>query len=77
MRFVLQVCPSPPDRLCVIERTDPTADLTFSIIADPGGATMLWEETHPNVVVENGLFTVIRGSTVDFPSVCLMGRLGI
>jgi len=53
---------------------DTTADLTFTIFADAGGVTSLWTETHPDVVIESGLFTVTLGSYTPFGSTVFNGQ---
>jgi len=44
-------------------------DLTFRIYTDPTGGTMLWDEAHPGVIIEKGLFALILGDTspLDLP----------
>jgi len=41
-----------------------TAAITFTICADSLGSACLWDETHPAVTVEDGLFNVILGSLI-------------
>ncbi len=43
-------------------------DLTFSIYSISSGGSALWHETHNDVLVDNGLFSVILGSTTSIPS---------
>ncbi len=43
-------------------------DLTFRIYPDAAGGTPLWQETHIQAAVEDGLFTVILGSVTTFPA---------
>lgn len=44
-------------------------DLTFTLSTSPNNSVQLWEETHQDVVVQNGLFNVILGSItpLDLP----------
>jgi hypothetical protein len=41
---------------------DTTVALVFQIYADSNGVTSLWDETHPSVVIIDGLFQVLLGS---------------
>jgi hypothetical protein len=41
---------------------DTTVALVFQIYADSNGVTSLWDETHPSVVIADGLFQVQLGS---------------
>ena len=41
---------------------DTVASIVFRICSDSLGVTELWSETHPNVVVQKGLFQVLLGS---------------
>ncbi|MFZ2095670.1 MAG: hypothetical protein WAV05_03440 [Anaerolineales bacterium] len=43
-------------------------DLTFSIYSISSGGSALWDETHNDVLIEDGLFSVILGSTESIPS---------
>lgn len=45
-----------------------TYDLTFSIYSVSSGGSAIWDEDHNDVLVENGLFSVILGSTESIPS---------
>jgi hypothetical protein len=46
---------------------DTVVDLTFELYEDEGGASLLWTETHPNVTIINGLFSLILGDLSPFP----------
>lgn len=48
---------------------DPTATLTFRLFDTPTGGTALWTETHTDVAVESGVFSVLLGSVVSLASV--------
>ena len=41
---------------------DGSHDLLFTVFDTASGGNMLWQETHPSVMVKNGLFNVILGS---------------
>ena len=51
---------------CLIDeegnKYDGEADITFSIWNDIGDGEKLWEETHNNIVVVNGAFSVVLGT---------------
>jgi len=42
-------------------------DITFGIYAMPSGSSLLWSETHSDVSIVNGLFSVILGSQTALP----------
>ncbi|MBU0982566.1 MAG: hypothetical protein KKA42_01755 [candidate division Zixibacteria bacterium] len=46
---------------------DTTVNLTFSVYTDTTGVNILWEETQENVVVTDGMFSVLLGSEKDLP----------
>ena len=54
---------------------DTVVDMTFSIFQDSAGTTLLWTETHADVVVETGLFSVLLGSQVSFPESLFNGAI--
>ena len=54
---------------------DTTADLTIVIFADEAGTTPLWQETHPDVTVVNGLFDVVLGSINPIPDTVFNGEV--
>jgi hypothetical protein len=43
-----------------------TTNITFKIFSEESGGTVIWTETHQNVPVNNGLFTVMLGSIMPF-----------
>jgi hypothetical protein len=43
-----------------------SVSMTFSLYDTPGGGSPLWTETHSNVIVTDGVFSVILGSIVNF-----------
>ena len=45
-----------------------TADIIVTIFDDAGGTSSLWTETHPDVVVVEGLFDLQLGSRNPFPA---------
>ncbi len=51
-----------------------TVDITFGIYAMPIGTSLLWSETHLNVTVSSGLFSVILGSETTLPDSVFMGN---
>jgi len=54
---------------------DTTTDLTFSIWENQASFVPLWSETHPDVVIENGLFSVTLGQYTDFPGTLFDGSI--
>ncbi len=48
---------------------DTTADLTFRLYKDPAPVGLIWEETHYDIVITDGLFSVLLGSIVPFDGV--------
>ena len=54
---------------------DTTVDITFTIYADDGGSTQVWQELHEGVVVADGLFTVAFGSNVALSSAVIDGSV--
>ncbi|MCC6963802.1 MAG: tail fiber domain-containing protein [candidate division Zixibacteria bacterium] len=53
-----------------------TIDITYAIFETPAGGTALWTETHPNVAVTNGLFSVTLGSIVPLTTDIVAGSGG-
>ncbi|OQY49662.1 MAG: hypothetical protein B6247_23070 [Candidatus Parabeggiatoa sp. nov. 2] len=43
-----------------------TLSMTFALYDSPTGGTPLWTETHPNVTITQGVFSVVLGSVVSF-----------
>ncbi|MBN1755101.1 tail fiber protein [bacterium] len=39
-----------------------TVEIVFRLYDDPAAGTMLWEETHTGIIVQNGLFDALLGS---------------
>ena len=50
-----------------------TYNLTFRLYSAQTGSTSLWNETHSNVPVTNGLFSVVLGSHITLPNSLLDG----
>ena len=48
--------------------------MTFAIYANSVGGSPLWSETHPQVVVGNGLFNVLLGSVNPLPDTIFTGQ---
>ena len=51
-----------------------TVNLTFSLYNVPGAGKPLWTETHPNVAVKAGSFSVYLGSKVALPPDAIQGE---
>lgn len=57
---------------------DTTVSITFTIYDASSGGMNLWTETHPSVVIENGLFQVLLGSVTALSELFSANRwLGI
>ncbi len=54
---------------------DTTVDLTFSIYSDTARTKLIWDETHPGVVVTDGTFSVLLGSVETMPTGFFDGAL--
>lgn len=52
---------------------DTTASLVFTIYADSLGLANLWSETHPGVVINDGLFQVLLGSMTPLSETVFSG----
>lgn len=46
---------------------DTAVSITFTLYADSTGAATVWTETHPAVLVDDGLFAVLLGSVTPLP----------
>ncbi len=53
---------------------DTTVAMTFKLYGTSSGGVALWTETHPSVVVGNGLFQVLLGSVTPIPDVFTADR---
>ena len=50
-----------------------TFTMQFRLYTQETGGTAVWEETHPNVNVSNGIFNVILGSVNPIPAEIFTG----
>ena len=51
-----------------------SVSMTFSLYDTPEGGTPLWTETHPDVTVTNGVFSVVLGSVINFTAADVEGE---
>ncbi len=51
-----------------------SVSMTFALYDVPESGTPLWTETHPNITVTDGVFSVVLGSVVNFTAANLEGE---
>jgi hypothetical protein len=56
------------------EPLDATVNMTFALYATAEGGSALWTETHQNVEVTDGVFSLILGNTTSFDDDSLEGK---